>query len=430
MSSGFTDPFRYYLPPSEETLKLGMTSGLIVLDTNVLLSAYRFAPAPREELLSVLTRVTDRLWVPYRVAEEFHRSRLGVMADYDATYMPVIETLGLLQQNIDTELRPKILQLANRAALSDEERDKLFQLITASTEAAIVAVQELRKNHGLAEPRADDQILLRFQQLLDGKTGPPFSDEETSEAINEARRRAENRIPPGYRDANKPDPYGDYFIWKQTLLEVARRKSTYLVFVTGDNKEDWYQIIKGRTIGARPELARELLDESGAPLIMLNTTSFLFHAREYLDAKVSPETIRQSESLPRAELISEQLLREAQLKRFPRYSELQKLANRIDNHKTFIGVLQQVIADRLADDPEGVSTEVVVLRNQLERAQLSERTLTRRLRQYEAAVGVGGRTSTQSIEEISVDTDEDQDTDGYDDDDSDDQDADDLGFPG
>jgi hypothetical protein len=93
-------------------------------------------------------------------------------------------------------------------------------------------------------------VLSRFQELLDGETRDPLSEEESRDAIAEAKRRIGQLIPPGYRDAKKQEPCGDYFIWKQTLLEVARREIRYFVFVTSDNKEDWYQIIKGGPISA------------------------------------------------------------------------------------------------------------------------------------------------------------------------------------
>jgi len=81
MSSGFiSTPFQYYLAPDDGQTKAAVTSGMVVLDANVLLSAYRFAPPARNELLSALERVANRAWIPHRVAEEFHRNRLKVIA--------------------------------------------------------------------------------------------------------------------------------------------------------------------------------------------------------------------------------------------------------------------------------------------------------------------------------------------------------------
>jgi hypothetical protein len=94
MPSDFSNPFRHYLPPDSDVIKNAMTSGLIVFDTNILLNAYRFAPNARRQLMSVLALVSERTWIPHRVAEEFHKNRLAVMADYDAAYTSVADPLN------------------------------------------------------------------------------------------------------------------------------------------------------------------------------------------------------------------------------------------------------------------------------------------------------------------------------------------------
>lgn len=58
---GFSSEFRHYLIPGDDQIKSGIISGMVVLDANVLLSAYRFAPAARNELLSALEKVGDRI---------------------------------------------------------------------------------------------------------------------------------------------------------------------------------------------------------------------------------------------------------------------------------------------------------------------------------------------------------------------------------
>ena len=380
--SGFTEPFKFYVLPDEATIRTAMTSGLIVFDTNVLLSAYRFAPEAREELLSALGTIADRIWVPNRVAEEFHKRRLGVISDYDAAYLPVIDALSEIQEKLNDELEPKIAQLANRAALSDLQRSELIGLVSGSTQSAALTAENLRRAHGLADLRGEDPILARFQQLFDGKTGPALNEQDLEQAIAEAQRRADNQIPPGYRDARNPEPFGDYLVWKQTLLEAARQKISHLVFVTSDNKDDWYQIIKGKTVGARPELVRELMKETGAQLVMMNTTSFLFHAREYLDAEVSPETIRQSEVLPTS---AQALDSRPQSEQRRQTRELEKLAKRVQSRQFEITVLEAAIADRLRTNPEDDSDEVKILRGRLQVVQRSERILAKRLNKMRAS---------------------------------------------
>lgn len=375
----FTDPFRYYLVPDDQAIKDGMTTGMIVLDTNVLLSAYRFAPTARGELLSVVERIAERVWIPHRVAEEFHRNRLSVISDYDAAYVPVIEALNKARESLTGELAPKISQLANRAALADSDRDKLLERVTASTGEVISMVEGLRGGHGLNDLRGTDEILAKFQNLFQGKTGSALDGTDHEAAIAEAKRRGDNNIPPGYvdyRDAKKPEPFGDYLVWKQTLLEVERRSANLIIFVTGDTKEDWYQIIKGKTVGARPELVKEMLEGPGAQLIIMNTKSLLYHAREYLNAEVSQETIRQADQLPRA--ASDQSLQHA--RRQKKRSDVIKLSGRINSRLILISALEKTIKKRLAENPEDEPAEVEAMRRQLEDSRNSVRILLRRLR--------------------------------------------------
>lgn len=384
-----------------------MVSGLIVPDTNVLLDAYRFAPASREELLSVLERIADRIWVSYRVAEEFHKNRLEVISDHEAAYMAVIDALKTAQQNLDDDLRSKINQLANRVALSATQKDSLLRLMMTSTQAAMVATEELRRSHGIADLRGDDPILTRFQMLLDGKTGPPFTSEELQEATAEAQRRIDDFIPPGYRDAKKKsEPYGDYFIWRQTLSEVARTGTPYVVFVTRDIKEDWYKIVKGRTVGAQPALVKEVLEQGGGTqLVMLSTSSFLYHAREYLNADVSAETIRQSEALPQEDLISEQTRRQERARR--RREDLNRLERRIATDRSLIQTLESTLDNRLLEDPEALSFETRALRQHITELRRSERILRRR---YERLVEGVRRLAEDTDEDVSTVEVEDTDT--------------------
>ncbi len=69
------DKFPGYYRRTKEELDRIWRDGIIVLDTNVLLNLYRYSERAREELLGVLRRVKDQLWIPYQVAEEFHRDR-------------------------------------------------------------------------------------------------------------------------------------------------------------------------------------------------------------------------------------------------------------------------------------------------------------------------------------------------------------------
>ena len=72
--------FPAYYRPSEELLRELWQKATIALDANVLLNLYRYPIQARNDLLSVLRRVSGRLFVPYQAALEYQRQRLHVIA--------------------------------------------------------------------------------------------------------------------------------------------------------------------------------------------------------------------------------------------------------------------------------------------------------------------------------------------------------------
>src|SRR5688572_10376163 len=74
------ESFFGYYPPSAEKYARLWREGLIVLDTNVLLNLYRLPTTARDELLTVLELLRDRIWIPHHVALEFQRRRLTVIS--------------------------------------------------------------------------------------------------------------------------------------------------------------------------------------------------------------------------------------------------------------------------------------------------------------------------------------------------------------
>ncbi|MFF3868916.1 PIN domain-containing protein, partial [Micromonospora sp. NPDC001898] len=274
---GFSEPFQHWLPPSEDETREAVTKGTVVLDTNVLLDAYRFAAKTRAELFEALERLGDRLWLPHQVALEFHRNRVGVIAEHDASYQDAIKALSEFRSQVTTHLAEKLENLSNRVALPDGESNRLQQVALRGLDEAVKELEELRSEHGIPENAVHrDPILERFEGLLSSRTGEPLSDTAEKAARDEAARRIRCKEPPGYGDRKKTDPHGDYILWRQALNEVATRR-TPLLIVTRDVKEDWFWRVGGKTIGARPELVDECKREAGVGLSIMATRTFLYH---------------------------------------------------------------------------------------------------------------------------------------------------------
>lgn len=86
--------------------------------------------------------------------------------------------------------------------------------------------------------------------------------------MEEWNTRSVLKRPPGYKDAAKDDGgIGDFLIWK-TLLSLASKKKD-LVFVTNEEKPDWFVRSGKEPLYPRPELVAEYKDASGGKSIRL-----------------------------------------------------------------------------------------------------------------------------------------------------------------
>ncbi|MET8044857.1 PIN-like domain-containing protein [Micromonospora sp. NPDC005215] len=292
--SGLSEGFEQYLVPDADSIKMGITKGLVVLDSNVLLELYRFAAPARSELFEVLEKIGERIWIPHQVRLEFHRNRLKVMSSQEESYQEVLKAIDEVRQS-QTAVVSRIRELANRVLLPKESSDELVQLVSRGLDDAERVMTQLRAAHASPGGYAQDPILQRLQRLFDGRVGEPLDAGELSVAREEALRRVEAQEPPGYKDGGKDDPTGDYLVWYETLKEAAMRNQP-LLFVTRDAKEDWFLRLKGQTICGHPALIAEARDVAGVSAMIMQTQSLLHHARSFLETDVSEETIRQAES--------------------------------------------------------------------------------------------------------------------------------------
>jgi len=289
------DQFQHFYASGEDAIAVAIKTGLVVPDTNVLLSLYRFQAGARDELFGALEKAGDRLWIPYQVGLEFHRNRLNVIADQEAYFSKTEQEFNAAFDG----LREKVRAFRARIAV---DKGKIAQI-----EGSIQDLQELLgtvmnwASDGSLDmsDHASDAVRARLEALLGNRVGEPMDAKELEDARKEAKRRGDAGIPPGYKDKNKNkgDPAGDYLIFKQLMNEAKERKLP-VVFITDDHKEDWYRREHGLTLGARYELREEMTAEAGVPLLIMTTETFLHHAEKYLGAKLSPETVDQAKELP------------------------------------------------------------------------------------------------------------------------------------
>lgn len=285
------DLFPGYYRPSKEEFKKLWADAVFSFDTNVLLNLYRFTEHSRTSLLHVLGRIKDRAWLTYQVALEFHDNRSEVVYGQHRIYGD-IETI-LTNTIKEIEKRFRRIHLFRDTQLSETVVDELQRLIG-----------KMKTKKAQQPNYAERDILQDFlADYFQGKVGDAFSTEEHDIKCKEAAKRFEKKIPPGFEDDDdklKPGhkKFGDVMIWFQ-LIAHAKQVNRPIIFLTDDNKDDWWLRVSGKKIGPRPELLQEFLAETKQRCHIYSTDSFLNFARTYLDVTVEQKTIDEAKKIRR-----------------------------------------------------------------------------------------------------------------------------------
>jgi len=282
-------------------------NALFVFDTNVLLNLYRYQSATRDELLNVLEKLAGRIWIPHHVALEFQRNRLKVIAEQSKRFTDVRRAIEKTRSTLLSEIEK--LQLHRRHSLiNPQPLTSGFDRLTEQFLSDLDRLQATQQK--LTNP---DPLKYKIETLFAGLVGnPPEDQKSVDDLYREAETRFKLQIPPGYKDAEKdkdaPDEhahggiiykrkYGDYLVWRQLLSHAKISQNKSVVLITDDGKEDWWWKIESdgpKIVGPRPELIEEArLTGEIETFLMYNPEGFLKFAKEFLQAPVSEETLKE-----------------------------------------------------------------------------------------------------------------------------------------
>jgi hypothetical protein len=265
--------FSYCFEPRGDDLDSIWKDGILTVDTNVLLDLYRYHENTRDSIVSNLEKFEGELWLSNQAASEFFRNRKRVITSSEKTFKDAITETENLGKNLDSIVR----KLKGNRIIPNTIAEEL----RASVEAAIESTKEKIKNSKNSYPKylQVDPILERISNLFNGRIGEEPQDIEGD--IKLAEKRVEDKIPPGYKDIDKDDdrPYGDYLLWKQSL-EHSKKTGKPLILITSERKEDWWEIIQGKTVGPRPELLKEAKETTGRHVLIYQTENFIKIASE------------------------------------------------------------------------------------------------------------------------------------------------------
>ena len=282
-------------------------TSLFVFDTNVLLNLYRYQASTRDQLLDVLGKLSDRIWIPHHVALEFQRNRFTVLADQNKRFSEVHNVVMSAKERLRSDLEK--LQLERRHSLIDPA--PLVDGFDSLARKFLETLEKIQENQQkLTDP---DPLKDQIETLFNGRVGPEIGKQSDVDKIySDAEKRYQMGIPPGYLDANKDKhesaeyvhggvnykrKYGDFLIWHQLLSYAKQQEIKSVVFVTDDSKDDWWWTVKSdgpKTLGPRPELRDEASRIGGiTQFTMYKPEGFLTYSKDFLQSEISNEAIQE-----------------------------------------------------------------------------------------------------------------------------------------
>lgn len=290
--------------------------GIIVLDTNVLLSLYEYTETSREEVLSALEQAAGRLWMPYQVGLEFVRGRRSTLESRKRALSDAASDVNkklMAARRAIVEAKNIVSAQLGKYARAHEE---IAQLNVLAADSAVdqhldVFRQEfkrqldmLKADHTLAPNLSDDEdpVLPRIAALYGEGIGEQPDDEVLRKRIEEATSfRFPNKIPPGFADSGKDTPLrsaGDFLLWEELIEHVGQLPEGRhrVLFVSNDTKEDWYESETGsRSARPWPSLMDELWRRAGAELRIETQLNFYNGIRDFLKAEFTADTYAEIE---------------------------------------------------------------------------------------------------------------------------------------
>ncbi|MDL5022656.1 PIN-like domain-containing protein [Bacillus velezensis] len=345
-------------------------NSVIVLDTNILLNLYRYSKETSEKLFALLEKSKDRLWLPHQIALEFHLNRTNVILDQQTSYEKIESILRKKSSEIESSLKKELGSYRKKHVTLSI--DSIIDQIKSSIDGLISEILKEKEDHPIL--LKNDHIKREITELFEDKVGSPYKQEKLKEIEKEADKRYALEIPPGYRDASKKgakfhngeiilEKYGDYILWQQ-IIDFAKEKQIDIIFITDDEKKDWWYECKGKTIGPRSELLNEFNYKTGMEFYMFKPEVFMKDAGDIYSESFSDNLISEVREVRSQYSLSLegrfQELHEKEVNELKNYSKelsTKKLLAVLERNKTKFRLILQTEKQLNSDEIVGVLTD-------------------------------------------------------------------------
>ncbi|NOU72528.1 hypothetical protein GC098_14010 [Paenibacillus sp. LMG 31458] len=265
---------------------LWLEEPVVVLDTNCLFDGYRFSSATNQYIFDVLESANVNIKLPAQVLQEFEHGRETEKSKALARYKDASKELLQNIKTFKTDMSGKLASYEKSDFPSvDNLSNRLMDLINSMRAEVNTYEQQIESEIQTNKEVLDKDlpsILVRSLSSL-GNVGIPFNISELIAIFEEGERRYKYKLPPGYGDIGKSKngddlkrQYGDLLIWKE-ILKWASQLQKPFIFVTNDNKEDWWELEKGskRPLQARAELLQEFSSYNSNGIVFMNLSELV-----------------------------------------------------------------------------------------------------------------------------------------------------------
>jgi rRNA-processing protein FCF1 len=219
---------------------------VFVLDTNALLVPFSTGTESLEEISKIFKglKKSQQLKIPDQVAREFADLRPKKIGE-------MFHALNTKRNGINDH---KIGSYPLLEALPEYneilELEKQLQELTGKYRKSIGKVVDTIRTWSW-----DDPVSVIYRQLFTPEVVHVL-DFDPGEVIKDLQYRYQHKIPPGYKDDGKEDGgIGDFLIWL-AILDIGKGKKD-VVFVSADEKPDWYHKSSKEALYPRFELLSE-----------------------------------------------------------------------------------------------------------------------------------------------------------------------------
>jgi|GEM_PF-2528507 len=274
---------------------------LVVIDSCSWLDLYRYAPEASKKILDNLQHedVEERIWIPHQVYEEYFENKSTVISEAHKKFENVTKEVQVAISKANKTINTKFnrygkFKFPEIHTLKNDLEQLLIQLEEKADGFKSIVSQDIEENRLVLKEDLVNSFISELKES--GQLGERFSIIEKLKIYQEGEQRYKYQIPPGYKDIikdaddkSKTKKFGDLLIWKELLIK-ASTDSVPFIFITDDEKEDWWKLnITNSHLGEKVEILepREELLSEFAEVALVETDGLLMLTLQEFNSLIS-----------------------------------------------------------------------------------------------------------------------------------------------